>query len=69
MKTLASCGSEEEVNMCYDRDWQWYEERRKAEEARSKQQRRIDQLLSQAGEQSETPKPEGTPAKEVAPAK
>ena len=54
--------------MCWEVDYKFLAEQKKAQETRIKQQRRadlIDQLLNDAEES----KVEGTPAKEVAPAK
>ena len=58
--------------MCWEIDYKFLAEQKKAQEARIKQQRRagvIDQLLSGASQQAEETKVEGTPAKEAAPAK
>ncbi len=57
-----------EESMCWEIDYKFLAEQKKAQETRIKQQRRadlIDQLLNDAKES----KVEGTPAKEVAPAK
>ena len=54
--------------MCWEIDYKFLAEQKKAQETRIKQQRRadlIDQLLNDAKES----KVEGTPAKEVVPAK
>jgi len=58
--------------MCWEIDYRFFAEQKKAEEARMKQARRagvIDQLLTEANIQGETPDTEGTPVKEVAPVK
>jgi hypothetical protein len=58
--------------MCYEIDYEFLAEQKKAQEARIKQQRRadlIDQLLNNADQQGKDAKVEGTPSKEIAPAK
>jgi hypothetical protein len=58
--------------MCWEIDYPFFEEQKKIQEARIKQEQRagvIDQLLSEATKPAETPSAEGTPVKEVAPAK
>lgn len=60
--------------MCYTRDYKTFDEReqKKIEDVQAAQNRRagvIDALLSEANKQSEKTEPEGTPVKEVAPAK
>ncbi len=58
--------------MCWEIDYKFLAEQKKAQETRIKQQRRaelIDQLLNDADQQGRETKVEGTPAKEVAPAK
>ena len=58
--------------MCWERDYKFFAEQRKAQETRIKQERRagvIDRLLNQANEPGEKTEVEGTPVKEVAPAK
>jgi len=57
--------------MCYERDYKIFEDRKKAEDTRVIQERRaglIDRLLN-AAKSGEKTKAEGTPVKEVAPAK
>jgi protein-disulfide isomerase len=61
-----------EASMCWETDYKVLAEQKKAQETRIKQQRRadlIDQLLNDANQQGKETKVEGTPAKEVAPAK
>jgi hypothetical protein len=56
--------------MCWEIDYKFFEQQKKAQEARLKQEQRagvIDRLLTEANEQRE--KTEETPVKEVAPAK
>jgi len=56
--------------MCWEIDYKFFAEQKKAKEI--EQQRRagvIDQLLTEANIQGETPDTEGTPVKEVAPVK
>lgn len=60
--------------MCHARDFRMFEDRKqeKVEDAQLMQDRRagvIDSLLSDANKQGEKTKPEGTPVKEIAPAK
>ena len=58
--------------MCWEIDYQFLAEQKKAQETQIKQQRRaglVDQLLTDANQQSQEAKVEGTPVKEVAPAK
>ena len=59
--------------MCWEIDYQFWAEQRKAQEAaRQKQEQRaevIGQLLSDANKQDEQPDVETTPVKEAAPAK
>ena len=58
--------------MCYERDYKIFEDRKKAEDTRVVQERRaglIDRLLNAANKPGEKTKAEGTPVKEVAPAK
>ena len=57
--------------MCWEIDYRFFEEQRKAQEKKIKEGQRagvVDQLLKDANNQAERPA-EGTPAKEVAPAK
>ena len=61
-----------EDSMCWERDYKFFAEQKKAQETRIKQERRagvIDRLLNEANRQGEPSKVEGTPAKETAPAK
>jgi hypothetical protein len=56
--------------MCWEIDYKFFEQQKKAQEAKIKQEQRagvIDRLLTEANEQRE--KTEETPVKEVAPAK
>jgi len=58
--------------MCWEMDYKLFDELRKAQEARNKQEQRgevIAKLLNQANKQSEKTDVEETPVKEVAPAK
>jgi hypothetical protein len=58
--------------MCWEMDYKFFAEQKKAHETWIKQEQRagvIDRLLSVANEQSEKTKVEGAPVKEVAPAK
>jgi hypothetical protein len=58
--------------MCWEIDYPYFEEQKKAQEARIKQEQRagvIDQLLSGANKQDEAVPAETPPVKEVAPAK
>jgi protein-disulfide isomerase len=61
-----------EESMCWEIDYKFLAEQERAQEKRIKQRRRaelIDQLLNDANQRGEETKVEGTPAKEVAPAK
>jgi hypothetical protein len=61
-----------EEPMCWEIDSKFFVEQKKAQETRITQQRRadlVDQLLNDANQQGKETKVEGTPAKEVAPAK
>jgi hypothetical protein len=56
--------------MCWEIDYKFFEQQKKAQEARIKQEQRagvIDRLLTEANEQGE--KTEEAPVKEAAPAK
>jgi hypothetical protein len=58
--------------MCWEVDYKFFAEQKKAQDARVKQEQRagvIDRLLNQADDQGEKTKVEATPVKEVAPAK
>ena len=58
--------------MCWEIDYRYLAEQKKAQDAQIKQEQRagvIKDLLSDANKPSETPNAEGTPVKEVAPAK
>jgi hypothetical protein len=58
-----------EDSMCWEMDYRFFAEQKKAQENRIKEQRAgvIDKLLSEANRQSEST--DATPVKEVAPAK
>jgi hypothetical protein len=61
-----------EDSMCWEIDYRFFAEQKKAQEARIKQERRagvIDQLLNEANKQGDDTKTEGTPVNEVIPAK
>jgi hypothetical protein len=61
-----------EDSMCWDIDYKFFAEQRKAQETRIKQEQRagvIDQLLNEANKQGEKTNVETTPVKQVAPAK
>src|SRR6266581_2889838 len=61
-----------EESMCWEIDYKFLVEQKKAQETRNKQQRRavlVDQLLNDAYQQDNETKVDGTPDKEVAPAK
>ena len=58
--------------MCWEMDYKLFDELRKEQEARNKQERRgevITKLLNEANKRSEKTHVEETPVKEVAPAK
>ena len=58
--------------MCYAKDYRFFDDQKKAEDTRVVQERRaglIDRLLNAANKHGEKAKAEGTPVKEVAPAK
>ena len=58
--------------MCYARDYKVFDDQKKAEDTQVVEQRRaglIDRLLNAANKHGEKTKAEGTPVKEVAPAK
>ena len=58
--------------MCWEMDYKLFAEQKKAQETRVKQEHRagvIDKLLNYANKQGERTNVEGTPVKEVAPAK
>lgn len=58
--------------MCWEIDYKFFAEQKKAQDARIKQEQRagvIDQLLTEANKQGEKTEVEGTPVKETAPAK
>jgi hypothetical protein len=64
--------SEMEDPMCWEIDYKFFAEQKKAQDARIKQEQRagvIDRLLNDANTQGEKPEVEGTPVKEIAPAK
>jgi protein-disulfide isomerase len=61
-----------EDSMCWEIDRKLFAEQKKAQETRVKQEQRagvIDKLLNDANKQGEKTNVEGTPVKEVAPAK
>src|SRR5262249_17431293 len=58
--------------MCWEVNYKFFAEQKKAQDARIKQEQRagvIDQLLNQANEPGEKTEVEATPVKEAAPAK
>ena len=58
--------------MCWEMDYKFFAEQKKAQEARIKQEQRtglIDNLLREATKQSDKTNVEGTPVKEVTSAK
>jgi hypothetical protein len=58
--------------MCYARDYKGFDDQKKAEDTQVVQERRaglIDRLLNDANKHGEKTEAEGTPVKEVAPAK
>jgi hypothetical protein len=58
--------------MCWEIDYKFSAEQKEAQDARIKQEQRaavIDRLLNEANKQGEKTEVEGTPVKEVAPAK
>jgi hypothetical protein len=58
--------------MCWEIDYKFFAEQKKAQDARIEQEKRagvIDRLLNQANEQGEKTEVEAAPLKEVAPAK
>jgi hypothetical protein len=58
--------------MCYMRDYKVFDDQKKAEDTQVVQEHRaglIDRLLNAANKHGEKTKAEGTPVKEVAPAK
>jgi len=60
-----------EDTMCWEMDYKFLAERRKAQGARIKQEQRagvIDQLLNDANKQDEKANVESTPVTEIAPA-
>ena len=57
--------------MCWEIDYKFFAEQKKAQQTRIEQERRagvIHQLLNEANKQGEPSNVEGTPAKETAPA-
>ena len=61
-----------EDTMCYAKDYKVFDDQKKAEDTQVVQERRaglIDRLLDAANKHGEKTKAEGTPVKEVAPAK
>ena len=59
--------------MCWEIDYKFFAEQKKAQDARIQQQEQragvIDRLLNEANKQGENTEAEGTPVNEVAPAK
>ena len=58
--------------MCWERDYKFFAEQKKAQESRIRGEQRsgvIHQLLNEANKQGESTNVEGTQVKEVAPAK
>ena len=58
--------------MCWEIDYQFFAEQKKAQDARIKQEQRagvIDRLLTEANKPGEKTQVEGTPVEKVAPAK
>jgi len=58
--------------MCWEMDYKFFAEQKKAQETRIKQERRadlIDRLLNDANQEEKETRVEGAPVKEVAPAK
>ncbi len=56
--------------MCWEMDYQFFAEQKKAQEAQVKQRTGvIDNLLSEANRQAEKTNLEATPVKEIVPAK
>jgi hypothetical protein len=61
-----------EDSMCWEIDYKFFAEQKKAQEARIKQEQRagvIDQLLNEANKQGDDTKTKGTPVNEVVSAK
>jgi hypothetical protein len=61
-----------EESMCWEMDYKFFAEEKKAQEKRIKQQQRadlIDQLLNDANQERRETEVEAAPAKEIAPAK
>ena len=57
--------------MCWEIDYKFFADQKKAQEAQIKQEQRagvINQLLNEANKQGEKTEAEGTPVKEVSPA-
>jgi hypothetical protein len=64
--------SQMEDPMCWEIDYKFFAEQKKAQDARIKQEQRagvIDRLLNETNKQGEKTEVEGTQVKEVAPAK
>jgi hypothetical protein len=58
--------------MCWELDYKVFTEEQKAKDARIKQEQRanlIDRIMHEANKQGEKTEVEGTPVKEIAPAK
>ena len=72
LRLFGAVPSRMEDIMCWEMDYQFFAEQKKAQEARIKQEQRagvIDQLLNDANKHSEKTNVEATPATEVASAK
>ena len=57
--------------MCWEIDYRFFADQKKAQEAQIKQEQRagvINELLNEANKQGEKTEAEGTPVKEVSPA-
>ena len=57
--------------MCWEIDYRFFAEQKRAQEAQIKQEQRagvINELLNEANKQGEKTEAEGTPVKEVSPA-
>ena len=64
--------SQMEDPMCWEIDYKFFAEQKKAQDARIQHEQRagvIDRLLNEANKQGEKTEAEGTPVNEVAPAK
>ena len=71
LRLFGAIQSQMEDTMCWEMDYKFLAEHKKAQEARIKQEQRagvIDQLLDDANKQDQKTNVEGTPVAEVAPA-